>query len=92
MTDPDISPPHIKTTETFLRLYVLLSQFLDRCLDDAARASLSEQDFQHHLSETHTNVGNLLSTNRVVKGKVEKEYEECCNSGASISKALERRK
>ena len=25
---------YIETTETYLRFYVLLSQYLDRCLDD----------------------------------------------------------
>ena len=32
-------PSHIEITETFVRLYVFLAQYLDRCQDEAARAS-----------------------------------------------------
>ena len=81
MTDPNDSPPHITTTETVLRLYVLLAQYLDRCVDDAIRDSLSDKDFQRHLSETRTKVADLLTANRVVKEKVEKEYEDVLKLG-----------
>ena len=72
---------YITTTETYLRFYVLLSQYLDRCLDDTIRQSLSEKDFQGHLRDTCTTVLELLATNRVVKEKVEKEYEYILNLG-----------
>jgi len=72
---------YITTTETYLRFYVLLSQYLDRCLDDTIRESLSEHDFQRHLTETRTAVLDLLATNRIVKQKVEKEYEDIVNLG-----------
>ena len=72
---------YITTTETYLRFYVLLSQYLDRCLDDQIRESLSEKDFQEHLTATRTTVVDLLATNRIVKQKVEKEYEYVVNLG-----------
>lgn len=75
MPEPHASSEYITTTETYLRFYVLLSQYLDRCLDEGIRESFSEKDFQGHLSETRSRVVNLLATNRVVKEKVEKEYE-----------------
>jgi hypothetical protein len=81
MTKPPISSQYLTTTETYLRFYVLLTQYLDRCLDDGIRESLSEKDFQGHLSETRTTVLDLLATNRIVKEKVEKEYEYILNLG-----------
>jgi len=81
MTDPQTSSQYITTTETYLRLYVLLSQYLDRCLNNELRESLSEKDFQGHLTQTRTTVLDLLATNRVVKQKVEKEYEYILNLG-----------
>ena len=72
---------YITTTETYLRFYVLLSQYLDRCLEDQIRGSLSEKDFQEHLTATRTTVLDLLATNRIVKQKVEKEYEYVLNLG-----------
>ena len=81
MTKPPISSQYLTTTETYLRFYVLLTQCLDRCLDDGIRESFSEKDFQGHLSETRTTVLDLLATNRVVKEKVEKEYEYILNLG-----------
>jgi hypothetical protein len=72
---------YLTITETYLRFYVLLSQYLDRCLDDKISESLSENDFQQHLTDTHTAVLDLLATNRIVKQKVEKEYEHIVNLG-----------
>lgn len=72
---------YITITETYLRFFVLLTQYLDRCLDDRIRESLSEKDFQEHLTGTRTAVLDLLATNRIVKQKVEKEYEYIVNLG-----------
>ena len=72
---------YLTTTETYLRFFVLLSQFLDRCLDDQIHGSLSDKDFQEHLTATRTTVVNLLATNRIVKQKVENEYEYVMNLG-----------
>ena len=46
MTPQQDVPQHIKTTETFVRLYVLLSQHLDRCHDEDARNAYPESEFQ----------------------------------------------
>lgn len=75
MNKPIVPSQYITITETYLRFYVLLSQYLDRCLDEGIRESFSEEDFQGHLRETQQSVLNLLATNRIVKNKVEKEYE-----------------
>ena len=66
---------HITTTETLLRFYVFLGQYIDRCLDEEQRRSLPEQEFQQHLATTHDEVVQLLETNRVVKIKTELEYQ-----------------
>jgi hypothetical protein len=75
MTEPDTTLPHITTTETLVRFYVLLSQYIDRCLDEATKRSLPEGEFQQHLTETHNQVTELLTTNRVVKNKAETEFQ-----------------
>ncbi len=71
MTPQQDVQQHIKTTETFVRLYVLLSQHLDRCHDEGARSTFPESEFQAHLAETRAVAALLFSTNRVVKYKVE---------------------
>ncbi len=71
----EVSQPHISTTETVLRLYVFLGQYIDRCLDEEHRRSLPEEEFQQHLATTHDEVAKLLATNRVVKEKTEVEFQ-----------------
>ena len=75
MAKQDPNPPHITTTETMLRFYVFLGQYIDRCLDEEHRRSLPEEEFQQHLATTHNQVGELLATNRVVKTKAEAEFQ-----------------
>jgi hypothetical protein len=48
---------HIEITETLLRLYVFLAQYLDRCQNEAARQTFPEHELQAHLSSTK---GKLL--------------------------------
>ncbi|MCA9470978.1 MAG: hypothetical protein MRJ96_15930 [Nitrospirales bacterium] len=87
MSQETLTPEHIKITETLLRLYVLLSQYLDRCLAcDEKGAPLSEEEFQKHLRETRAEAANWLSTNRIVPEKVEQEYERVLKSGDALSK------
>ena len=69
------NPSHITMTETVLRFYVFLGQYIDRCLDAEHRRSLPEQEFQQHLATTHDQVTELLATNRVVKDKAEIEFQ-----------------
>ena len=85
MSDQNIGPFYLKTTETFVRFYVLLSQFLDRCQDESTKKSLPEQDFQKHLADTRAEVLTLLSTNRVVKEKVEQESERILSLGTAFT-------
>ena len=83
-------PQHIRTTETLLRLYVLLAQYLDRCRsDEGSSSSLSEGEFQRHLDETRTSLTNLLSSNRIVPHKVEQEYERVMDLGKSLTRKPE---
>ncbi len=75
MSEQDPQTPHITMTETMLRFYVFLGQYIDRCLDEEHRRSLPEQEFQQHLATTHDQVVELLTTNRVVKDKAEVEFQ-----------------
>lgn len=79
-------PRHIEITETLVRLYVFLAQYLDRCLDEAARKSYPDQELQAHLSATRSKMSEILSVNPVVKGKVEKECNLVLSLGASCLK------
>ena len=75
MSEEDLNQPHITMTETMLRFYVFLGQYIDRCLDEKHRQSLPEKEFQQHLATTHNEVVQLLETNRVVKAKAETEFQ-----------------
>ncbi len=83
MSEQDPHVLHITTTETMLRFYVFLGQYIDRCLDEEHRRGLPEHEFQQHLANTHDQVVELLATNRVVKDKAEVEFQrvtaECQN-------------
>lgn len=84
MTTP--VPGHIEITETLVRLYVFLAQYLDRCLNEAARQSFPEHELQAHLSSTKAKMLEILSVNRVVKGKVENECERVLSLGTACLK------
>ena len=77
---------HIEITETIVRLYVFLTQYLDRCQDEAARKSFPEEELQAHLSATRKQMMEILTVNPVVKGKVEKECERALSLGAACLK------
>jgi hypothetical protein len=96
MTAAHAQPGHIEITETLLRLYVFLSQHLDRCRDEASRRAFPEEELQAHLAATRSKLMELLAVNRVVKGKVEQECERvlalgaaCMKSGGKDAAALE---
>jgi len=82
-TQPASVPGHIEITETLLRLYVFLAQYLDRCLDETIGKSFQEADLQAHLIATREQVMQMLAVNRVVKGKVEQECERILGLAAS---------
>ncbi|MGH7259097.1 MAG: hypothetical protein ACREI9_00260 [Nitrospiraceae bacterium] len=81
-----VQPHHIETTETMVRLYVFLAQYLDRCLNETARQSYPEMDLQTHLSATRAKLSEIFSVNRVVKNKVEQECERILSLGAACMK------
>jgi len=80
------APGHIEVTETLVRLYVFLSQYLDRCLDEAARKSYPDEGLHAHLATTRATMADILAVNPVVKSKVEKECKEVLALGAAILK------
>jgi hypothetical protein len=94
-TQPAVNK-HIEITETFVRLYVFLSQTLDRCLDQTQRASFPEKEHQAFLTEARNQMREILTVNPVVKGKVEEESsrvlamaESYLKKGAGQKDALE---
>ena len=81
----------IQITETVLRLYVLLNQYLDRCHDHAAKEAFPESEFQEHLQTTRAKAAELLATNRVVKEKVAVESERILQLGSDcVAQASEK--
>ena len=71
---------HIDITDTLARLYLFLTQSMDRCVSEAARISYPEAELQTHLAATRTTALDMLSVNQVVKAKVEQE----CNRVRSL--------
>ena len=82
MPSQDKNTECIQVTETVLRLYVLLQQYLDRCYDQRAKEAFPEAEFQEHLQDTRAKAAELLATNRVVKDKVAEESERILQLGA----------
>jgi hypothetical protein len=80
------TPGHIEITETLVRLYVFLTQYLDRCLDEAARKAYPDEELHAHLSATREAMADILAVNPVVKSKVEKECTDVLALGAAILK------
>ena len=87
---------HIDITETLVRLYVFLAQGLDRCLNEAVRTTYPEDQLQAHLASTRATMMEMLSVNRVVKGKVEQECDRvlsltaaCLTEGPGKPAAIE---
>ncbi len=80
----------------FVRLYVFLAQYLDRCVDEAARKSYPDSELQAHLDETRQQLMEILSVNPVVKRKLADECDRilglgaaCLKSGAADTKTRE---
>jgi hypothetical protein len=77
------TPRHIELTETLVRLYVFLANYLDRCLNESARQTYPESELQKHLSETSAKLSEILSINRVVQTKVQEECDRVLKLGSS---------
>lgn len=84
---PSVTPRHIEVTETFVRLYVFLANYLDRCLNEAARQTYPEAELQKHLAETVAKLTDILSINRVVKTKVQEECDRIMALGSACLQA-----
>jgi len=79
-----------------VRLYVFLTQYLDRCFDEAARKSYPDEELHAHLTETRRELMDILSVNPVVKKKLGEECDRilalgatCLKSGAGDAKTRE---
>jgi hypothetical protein len=70
-----------------VRLYVFLTQYLDRCSDEATRADYPEAELQSHLDETRRQLLDILSANPVVKRKLADECDRILALGASCLKS-----
>ena len=73
----------LEIAASLVRLYVFLSQYLDRCLDDAGRRSAPDGDLQTHLAQTRLELMKILSVNPVVKRKLTDECDRILNLGGS---------
>jgi hypothetical protein len=87
MAAPSAPSSHIQITETLVRLYVFLSQSLDRCLDKSTRESFPDKEHQAFLTETRSRVMEMLAVNPVVKRKVEEECQRVLKLAVSHLKA-----
>lgn len=76
-------PRHIEITETTLRLYVFLTQYLDRCQNEVLRLSFPEHELQAHLSATLAKMSEILAVTHVVKGKIEQECDRVLSLGVA---------
>ncbi len=74
--------PHIDIAETFVRMYVFLTQHIDSCAGDTARQDYPEEELQKNLASARAEMLEILEVNPVVKGKIEKECERVLNLGA----------
>lgn len=77
----------IDIAATLVRLYVFLTQYLDRCLDNAASKSYPDEELQGHLHETRGQLMEILTVNPVVKKKLADECDRILALGASCLKS-----
>ena len=71
----------------FVRLYVFLAQYLDRCFDEAARKSFPDAELQGHLAETRRQLMDIFAVNPVVKNKLAEECDRILALGATCLKS-----
>ena len=82
MLQKELTAQHINIAETFVRLYVFLTQYIDRCDSETVRKDSPEVELQENLASTRAEMLEILKVNPVVKGKVEKECERVLTLGA----------
>jgi len=73
----------IDIAAALVRLYVFLTQYLDRCFDEAARKNYPDAELQKHLMETRRQLMEILAVNPVVKRKLTEECDRILALGAS---------
>lgn len=73
----------IDVAAAFVRLYVFLANYLDRCFDEAARKTYPDADLQGHLEKTRQQLMDILAANPVVKKKLSEECDRILALGAS---------
>lgn len=93
---PTSTKDQLDVAAALVRLYVFLTQYLDRCFDEAARKSYPDAELQAHLTETRRQLMDILAVNPVVKKKLSEECDRilalgaaCLKSGAADGKARE---
>jgi DICT domain-containing protein len=77
----------IDLAAAFVRLYVFLTQYLDRCFDEAARKHYPDAELQAHLAETRRQLMDILSVNPVVQKKLAEECDRILALGAACVKS-----
>lgn len=80
---PSSAKEQTDVAAALVRLYVFLTQYLDRCFDEAARKSYPDAELQAHLSTTRRQLMDILSVNPVVKKKLSEECDRILALGAS---------
>lgn len=80
---PASATAQLEIAAALVRLYVFLSQYLDRCLDDAAQRGVPDGDLQTHLAQTRRELMEILAVNPVVKRKLTDECDRILHLGAS---------
>ncbi len=81
--------PYIQVTQAFLRFYVLSSRYLDHRLGTMPADFLSHEEVHSHLEESRDALLQLVAINRIVPGKVEKEFEEIARLGRAVPAATD---
>ncbi|MDF0644169.1 MAG: hypothetical protein P0111_09065 [Nitrospira sp.] len=85
----------IDIAAALVRLYVFLAQYLDRCLDEAARKTYPDTELNKHLTDTRSQLMDILSVNPVVKKKLTEECDrilalgETCLRGGSADRQVQ---
>ncbi len=84
---PASAQDQIEVAAALVRLYVFLTQYLDRCFDEAARKNYPDEALQSHLDETRRQLMDILSVNPVVKKKLAEECDRIVALGVSCVKS-----
>ena len=77
----------LEIAASFVRLYVFLAQYLDRCFDEAARKTYPDSELQVHLTDTRHQLMDILAVNPVVKKNLAQECDRILALGATCLKA-----